>query len=116
MTSGHAARHEASRRHLAVVIHRPDHGASNAIGNGDDGIVRHIDPDAVEPHTIMTATGLPVHIGERRAIGVRATGSLATFQAIEPCFQLWIASGIAAVVAGMPETGPGRRQQYRSAD
>src|SRR3989440_6532142 len=68
----HAAGQKAADRNPERVFDRPHHGPAGAIWHGDDGIVGHVDPSALEPDAIMTVLGFPIDVGNDGAIGVRA--------------------------------------------
>src|SRR5258706_3920765 len=80
----HAARHEATDGQPEITAQRPHHGSADAVRFGDHGFVGHIDPFAVEPHAIVAAGGLPIHVADGGAVGVGATGSLAALQSFKP--------------------------------
>src|SRR5439155_10748112 len=62
----HAARHEASDVDgitLKFWGHRPDHRPARPVRLGDNGIIWHIDPVAIETDAIMPVLRFPVGIG-----------------------------------------------------
>src|SRR2546429_8370202 len=62
----HAARHEASDVDgitLKFWGHRPDHRPARPVRLGDNGIIWHIDPLAIETDAIMPVLRFPVGIG-----------------------------------------------------
>src|SRR5438477_3376697 len=69
----HATGQKAADRNPERVLDRPHHGPTGAIWHGDDGIVGHVDPLALEPDAIMTVLRFPIDVGNDGPIGVRAT-------------------------------------------
>src|SRR6267142_600636 len=67
----HAAGQEAADRNPGCPFYRPHHGPAGAIWHGDDSIVGHVDPLALEPDAIMTVLRFPIDVGNGGAIGVR---------------------------------------------
>src|SRR5262249_55723276 len=62
--SCHRPRHEAADRHSEIAADRPNHGATDPVGLGDDGFIGNLKPRTVDAHTIMSAGGFPVDIGQ----------------------------------------------------
>jgi len=101
--SAQASRQEAPDRRPERALDRPDHGATCPVGLGDDGIVRHHDPLTIEPNPIVPILGLPVGIGHRKSVGVRAAQAPAAAQAVEPGLERRV--GVSTIVPRHDQPG-----------
>jgi hypothetical protein len=95
---GHAAGHEAADRDSRGAFHRPHHGPAGAVRLGDHGLIGHHDPLSLQTDPVMPILRLPIRIGHRDAIGIRAARPKFALQAIEPGFEWRV--GIASIIAG----------------
>ena len=82
----HSARHEASDLDGITfkLRHRPDHRSTYEIRLGDQGIIWHIDPLAIETDAIMPVLRFPIWIGDGFAICHRTARSPFAGELIEP--------------------------------
>jgi len=88
--SGHGARHEASNiyaiERIAVpVINRPNHRPPNLVRLGYHCLSRYIPPFILDANAIVAIFGFPIRVQHDTAVGIGATGALATCKLLKPC-------------------------------
>lgn len=62
----------------------PYHRLAGAVRTMDDGLIRNVDPVAIDPDAVMTIPGFPVRINDGIAIGKAAARAVAALEAVKP--------------------------------
>src|SRR3954470_21949753 len=85
--SRHAARHEAADAQSLIAADRPDHGSPCPVRLGDDGILGHFMPLAIDANAVVAAFRFPIDVADGAAVRVGTARSLAALQTVEPLLQ-----------------------------